>query len=37
LERKNDIYWHLFIKIMEIGENEGERSQVVCEEENEGK
>ena len=37
LERKNDIFPHSFMKIMEIREKESERSQVACEEENEGK
>ena len=37
LERKSGIYWHLFMKIMKIGETGGETSQVACEEENEGK
>jgi len=37
LERKKDILAHLFMKIIEITRKGGERSQVECEEENEGK
>ena len=37
IERKSGISWHLFMKIKEIRRKEGERSQVGCEEENEGK
>ena len=37
LERQKGIFGTLFMKIMEIRRNEGERSHVSCEEENEGK
>ena len=37
LERHETFIGILFIKIIEIGEKEGERSQVACEEEIEGK
>ena len=37
MERTETFTVILFMKIMKIGEKEGERSQVACEEENEGK
>ena len=37
LERHETLIGILFMKIMEIGEKEGERSQVTCEEENDKK
>jgi len=37
LKKKKGTFSHLFMRIKEIGEKEGERSQVACEEENEGK
>jgi len=36
LKRQGGINWHFIYEIMEIGEKEGERSQVACEEEIEG-
>ena len=37
LESKMTLTSILFMKIMKLGEKEGERSMVSCEEENEGK
>jgi len=37
LKRQKGISAHLFMIIMKLGEHEGKRSQVACEEEIEGK